>query len=87
MSQQTSAPATSPALQSDIRQRHNAGFPLEDRLKCGWFSIEEACDLKGCSRSTFYADARAGLVSYKKHGRRSRVHGPELAKYLAGAGG
>jgi predicted aminopeptidase len=82
MKSATSTLATTPAPQSASRQPA-AGISLDDRLRYGWFSIDEACQLKGCSRSSFYADARAGHVSYEKQGRRSRVYGPILAQYLA----
>ena len=84
MSQKISAPATSPLRRPALRERHDAGFSLDDRLRHGWLSVAEICQLKGISRSTLYADARAGRITFEKHGRRSLVRGPVAAAYLAG---
>jgi excisionase family DNA binding protein len=80
MSQRTSIPKTSPAAQA---ANLGVAFSLDDRLRHGWLSIAEVCALKGISRSTLYADARAGRINFDKHGRRSLVRGPVAAAYLA----
>ena len=84
MTQEISAPVTSPLRRPALRERHDAGFSLDDRLRHGWLSVAEICQLKGISRSTLYADARAGRITFEKHGRRSLVRGPVAAAYLAG---
>jgi hypothetical protein len=57
---------------------------LQERLEFGNLSIDEVCALKRRSRSSFYADVKAGLVVIKKQGRLSVVPGPIAKRYIAG---
>lgn len=56
---------------------------LETRLKFGFLTINEACALAMCGRSSLYADARKGLLTLTKKGGRQRVFGPEMVRYLS----
>lgn len=62
-------------------------FSIEERLKHGSFIVDEACRLAACGRSSLYKDAREGRLTLTKIGGRTRVYGPELARYLAGRKG
>jgi hypothetical protein len=48
-------------------------------------TIDEVCVLANRSRTGFYADLKAGLVTIRKVGRRSIVPGPVARRYIAGA--
>jgi hypothetical protein len=61
----------------------NAKLSVADRLQCGWLSVDEVCALRRVSRTRFYEDVRAGLVTTQKHGRSTRISGPIAAKYIA----
>jgi hypothetical protein len=63
-------------------RRRRRYFALQERFEHGNFSIGEVCELKGCCRSKFYADKRAGVVSIVKNGRRSNVPGPVAKRYI-----
>lgn len=63
---------------------NRSGISLQDRLHFGNLSINEVCILKGRSRSGFYADLSAGLVSVRKQGRLSVVPGPVARRYING---
>jgi excisionase family DNA binding protein len=60
---------------------------LAERLASGWFSVDEACSLRNCSRSIIYEDIREGRLAIEKHGRRTKIYGPELQRYLAAGRG
>ncbi|MGO9773638.1 MAG: hypothetical protein ACLPSW_29665 [Roseiarcus sp.] len=55
-----------------------------DRLEAGNLSVEEVCALADRSKTSFYADLKAGLVTIRKIGRRSVVPGPVARRYIAG---
>ena len=57
---------------------------IKDRLEAGNLSVDEVCVLADRSRTGFYADVKAGLVSIRKVGRRSVVPGPIAKRYIAG---
>lgn len=59
-------------------------FSLEDRLQYGNLTINEIRELKPCSRSKLYQDAKAGLVVIQKVGSKSVVRGPIAKKYISG---
>lgn len=71
---QAKAPATDPRLIISIR----------DRLECGNLTIVEVRQLKPRSKTGFYSDLKAGLVSIQKIGRKSVVPGAVAARYIAG---
>jgi hypothetical protein len=60
---------------------------LETRLKHGYLTVNEACALAMCGRSSLYADARKGLLTLVKKGGRCRLWGPVFVKYLSGKSG
>ena len=62
-------------------------FLQRDRLEAGNLTIDEVCALKPRSRTGFYADLKAGLVSIEKIGRKSVVRGPIAKAYIAGTTG
>ena len=55
---------------------------IHDRLEAGNLSVDEVCALKRRSRSSFYADLKAGLVSIVKQGRRTVIPGPIARCYI-----
>jgi len=55
-----------------------------DRLEAGNLTIEEVCALANRSKTGFYADLKAGLVSIRKIGRKSVVPGHVAKRYIAG---
>jgi hypothetical protein len=55
-----------------------------ERLEAGNLSIDEVCQLADRSKTGFYADLKAGLVTIRKIGRRSVVPGPVAKRYIAG---
>jgi hypothetical protein len=57
---------------------------IHDRLEAGNLTIDEVCALKPRSRTGFYADLKAGLVSIEKIGSKSIVRGPVAKRYIAG---
>jgi hypothetical protein len=57
---------------------------VHDRLQNGNLSIKEVCALANRSRTGFYDDLKAGLVSVRKIGRRSIVPGAIARAYIAG---
>lgn len=61
-----------------------AAITIHDRLESGNLSVHEVCALADRSRTGFYADVKAGLVSIRKVGRRSVVPGPIAKRYIAG---
>ncbi len=70
--------ASTPAL------KDNGSLTTLDRFQFGNFTIDEVCHLRCCSRSVFYEDLKAGLVSIRKAGRKSLVPGPIAKRYIAG---
>ena len=61
-----------------------ARFSLAERFEHGNFLIPEILELKPVSRTQFYEDVKAGLVTIEKHGRRSHVRGPVAKHYVTG---
>lgn len=61
------------------------GITLADRLAHGFLSIEEVCALKLCGKSQVYLDIKAGVLPTVKHGRSTRIAGPDAASYVPGA--
>jgi hypothetical protein len=57
---------------------------IQDRLENGNLTIDEVCELKNRSKTGFYADLKAGLVTIRKIGRKSIVPGPIARRYIAG---
>jgi hypothetical protein len=55
-----------------------------ERLEAGNLSIDEVCALANRSKTGFYADLKAGLVTIRKVGRKSIVPGPVAKRYIAG---
>ena len=55
-----------------------------ERLEAGNLTIEEVCALANRSKTGFYADLKAGLVSIRKIGRKSVVPGHVAKRYIAG---
>lgn len=56
---------------------------IEDRLANGNFTVAEVCALAGRSRTGFYEDLKAGLVSVRKAGRKTLIPGPVAKRYIA----
>jgi hypothetical protein len=75
----TLAPVQNPARSQRPR------VTIKDRLENGNLTIDEVCVLANRSRTGFYADLKAGLVTIRKVGRRSIVPGPVARRYIAGA--
>lgn len=58
---------------------------LEDRLAFGNIPVDEVRVLKGnISKTKFYQDVRAGLVTIRKIGTKSVVPGPVAKAYITG---
>ena len=57
---------------------------IQDRLENGNLTIDEVCALAKRSKTGFYADLKAGLVTIRKVGRKSIVSGPVAKRYIAG---
>jgi hypothetical protein len=57
---------------------------INDRLENGNLTIDEVCALANRSKTGFYADLKAGLVTIRKVGRKSIVSGPIARRYIAG---
>lgn len=55
-----------------------------ERLEAGNLTIDEVCALARRSKTGFYADLKAGLVSIRKIGRKSVVPGHVAKRYIAG---
>jgi hypothetical protein len=55
-----------------------------ERLEAGNLSIDEVCALANRSKTGFYADLKAGLVTIRKVGRKSIIPGPVAKRYIAG---
>jgi hypothetical protein len=65
-------------------ERKPALVTIQDRLEHGNLSIAEVCALANRSKTGFYADLKAGLVSIRKIGRKSVVPGPVARRYALG---
>ena len=63
----------------------NPVFTLADRLEHGNLTIPEVLELANVSKTKFYADAKAGLVSIDKFGAKSIVRGPVAKFYIQGS--
>jgi len=59
-------------------------FTLQDRLEYGNLTIDEVCELAQRSKTAFYEDVKAGLITIRKAGRRSNIFGPDAKRYIAG---
>jgi hypothetical protein len=57
---------------------------IQDRLEAGNLTIDEVCALANRSRTGFYSDLKAGLVTIRKIGRKSVVPGHIARRYIAG---
>ncbi len=57
---------------------------IQDRLENGNLTIDEVCALANRSRTGFYSDLKAGLVTIRKVGRKSIVPGPIAKAYIVG---
>jgi hypothetical protein len=57
---------------------------IQDRLENGNLTIDEVCALANRSKTGFYSDLKAGLVTIRKVGRKSIVPGPIAKAYIAG---
>jgi hypothetical protein len=55
-----------------------------DRLEVGNLTIDEVCALANRSKTGFYADLKAGLVTIRKIGRKSVIPGHVAKRYIAG---
>ncbi len=60
---------------------------MEDRLANGNLTVAEVCALAGRSRTGFYEDLKAGLVTVRKAGRKTLIPGPVAKRYIAGETG
>lgn len=58
---------------------------LADRLEHGFVTVEELCALKACGRTQVYEDIKAGALPVAKHGRSTRIAGPDAKAYAPGA--
>ena len=63
---------------------HTPGITLADRLDYGFLTIDELCALKLCGKTQVYADIKAGALKVEKHGRSTRVAGPNAKAYQPG---
>jgi hypothetical protein len=57
---------------------------IRDRLEDGNLTINEVCALANRSKTGFYSDLKAGLVTIRKIGRKSIVPGHVAKRYIAG---
>ena len=57
---------------------------IQDRLENGNLTVAEVCALAGRSRTAFYKDLKAGLVSIRKAGRKTLIPGPIAKRYITG---
>jgi hypothetical protein len=57
---------------------------IQDRLESGNLSVAEVCALANRSKTGFYADLKAGLVTIRKVGRKTVVYGPVARRYARG---
>jgi hypothetical protein len=67
-----------------ITQKAQPLVTILERLEAGNLSIDEVCALADRSKTGFYSDLKAGLVTIRKIGRRSVVPGPVARRYIAG---
>ena len=65
-------------------QSKSPRITIQDRLENGNLSIHEVCELANRSKTGFYADLKAGLVTIRKIGRKSIVPGHVAKRYIAG---
>jgi hypothetical protein len=65
-------------------QKAQSPVTILERLEAGNLSIDEVCALADRSKTGFYSDLKAGLVTIRKIGRRSVVPGPVARRYIAG---
>ena len=69
---------------TSIAQKSHPIISIHDRLENGNLTIDEVCALANRSKTGFYADLKAGLVTIRKIGRKSIVSGPVAQRYIAG---
>lgn len=67
-----------------VTKRTEPLITIHDRLEAGNLTIEEVRTLANRSKTGFYADLKAGLVTIRKIGRKSVVPGPVAKRYIAG---
>ena len=67
-----------------ITQKAHPLVTVQDRLEAGNLTVDEVCALANRSKTGFYADLKAGLVTIRKIGRKSIVPGPVAKRYIAG---
>ena len=79
-----SSPAHPSALIQVPARSKRPPLTLEDRLEHGNLTVAETCALRNCSKTSFYADLKAGLVAIRKIGRKSVVSGPVAKRYARG---
>jgi hypothetical protein len=60
---------------------------IQDRLEHGNLTVDEVCALATRSKTGFYADLKAGLVSIRKIGRKTVIPGPVARRYALGETG
>ena len=65
-------------------QSKSPRITIQDRLENGNLSIHEVYELANRSKTGFYADLKAGLVTIRKIGRKSIVPGAVARRYIAG---
>jgi hypothetical protein len=79
-----------PETKMPNRDTSKASSPLmtiEDRLANGNLTVAEVCLLASRSRTGFYEDLKAGLVTVRKAGRKTLIPGPVAKRYIAGETG
>ncbi len=69
---------------TSIAQKAHPIISIHDRLENGNLTIDEVCALANRSKTGFYSDLKAGLVTIRKVGRKSIVPGPVARRYIAG---
>jgi hypothetical protein len=69
-------------MHNSFSQKIHPPVTIQDRLEFGFVTVDELCALTHRSRTSFYADAKAGLVEIAKVGRSSRIHGPVAKAYI-----
>jgi hypothetical protein len=67
-----------------IAQKTQPLVTILERLDAGNLTVDEVCALANRSRTGFYADLKAGLVTIRKIGRKTVIPGPIAKRYIAG---
>jgi hypothetical protein len=76
------APVAQPAKKSKKQSQPLPPLPFEERLARGCFDLKEVAQRCSCSKSAIDKDAREGRLAVVKMGGRTRVLGPELARFM-----